>query len=156
AAPDDVRFTAKIEVPFAPETRRSGVGNTGFHPACWYRREMTVPALERDQRLLLHFGAVDYEATVWVDGQIAVRHEGGYTPISADVTDLLRPGRTHQIVVRAVDDPTDLAKPRGKQDWRLEPHSIWYPRTTGIWQPVWIERVSTAHVAQLRWTPHLA
>jgi hypothetical protein len=156
ASPSHVRFDARIVVPFAPETRRSGVGETGFHKACWYRRELTLPELERDERFFLHFGAVDYEATVWIDGNVAVEHEGGYTPFSVDITRHLRPGRTHELVVRAFDDPADLAKPRGKQDWQLEPHSIWYPRTTGIWQTVWMERVGRAHVTSLRWTPNLA
>jgi beta-galactosidase/beta-glucuronidase len=154
--PADARFDAKIQVPFAPETERSGVHDTGLYRACWYRREVEIRDRAPDERLILHFGAVDHDATVWVDGTFAARHEGGYTPFSADVTDLLRPGDVHEIVVRAEDDPSDLAKPRGKQDWQLEPHSIWYPRTTGIWQTVWLERVGRAHVSQLRWTPHLA
>ena len=90
---------------------------------------------------MLHFGAVDYEATVWVNGAMATRHEGGYTPFYVDITNLLQAVGPQTIVVRAEDDPADLAKPRGKQDWQLEPHSIWYPRTTGIWQTVWLERV---------------
>jgi hypothetical protein len=155
-APSEVRFDGVIQVPFAPETRRSGIGETGLFKACWYRREMTVPDLAADERLILHFGAVDYEATVWVDGAFAMSHEGGYTPFHADITHLLAPGQTHEIVVRAEDDPSDLAKPRGKQDWQLQPHSIWYPRTTGIWQTVWTERVRRAHIAEVRWTPNVA
>jgi hypothetical protein len=154
-APEDVRFDSRIEVPFAPETRRSGIGNNDLNKACWYRREFTIPEAITDEHVLLHFGAVDYEATVWVDGKIAVRHEGGYTPFSADITTLLRSSREHEIVVRAEDDPSDLAKPRGKQDWQLEPHSIWYPRTTGIWQSVWMERLGRAYLRSLRWTPHV-
>jgi hypothetical protein len=154
--PDDVSFDARIVVPFAPETRRSGIENTDLNKACWYRREVTISDLASYERAFLHFGAIDYEATVWVDGAVAVRHEGGYTPFSADITRLLRKGGTHEIVVRAEDDPADLTKPRGKQDWQLDPHSIWYPRTTGIWQSVWMERVNRAHVRSLRWTPHLA
>jgi beta-galactosidase/beta-glucuronidase len=154
--PEDVHFDSSIEVPFAPETPRSGIGNTGLYDACWYRRDL--PKLEREEgdRILIHFGAVDYSATVWVDGRLATAHEGGYTPFSADITHLLREDGCHELVVRAEDDPTDLAKPRGKQDWQLEPHSIWYPRTTGIWQTVWLERVPAAYVAALSWTPHLA
>ncbi|MFN7144612.1 MAG: glycoside hydrolase family 2 protein, partial [Myxococcota bacterium] len=91
----------------------------------------------------------------WVDGVLVTRHQGGYTPFSADITELVaRPG-DHEIVVRAVDDPHDLARPRGKQDWQLEPHSIWYPRTTGIWQTVWMEYVPPTRVQALRWTPNL-
>jgi beta-galactosidase/beta-glucuronidase len=155
-SPRRVTFDRKIEVPFSPETPRSGVGDAGLYMACWYRRTFDLPELGPDERLVLHFGAVDYEAKVWVDGALAVTHEGGYTPFSADITPLLHPGTTHEIVVRAEDDPADLAKPRGKQDWQLVPHSIWYPRTTGIWQTVWLERVGDAHITSIRWTPHLA
>ena len=105
--------------------------------------------LETDdgQRVILHFGAVDYDSTVWVDGQCIGNHEGGYTPFCFDVSRWA--GRSVPIVVRAEDDPDDLAKPRGKQDWQPVPHSIWYPRTTGIWQTVWIE-VVPPHVARER------
>jgi len=153
-APEQARYTSRIVVPFAPETAKSGIEDTGFHPACWYRRTFELGPLAPDERVYLHFGAVDYEATVWVDGAIAGSHEGGYTSFCFDVTHLLR-GERHELVVRALDDPFDLAKPRGKQDWQLDPHSIWYPRTTGIWQTVWLERVDRAHIAKLRWTPHL-
>src|SRR5215813_9764159 len=149
--PDQVRWTDTIRVPFAPETPASGVGNTSLYRACWYRRTFDRPALGPGERLLLHFGAVDYQATVWVNGSVAAEHSGGYTPFFADVTDRLTPGGPQYVVVRAFDDPLDLGQPRGKQDWLLEPHAIWYPRTTGIWQTVWLERVPSAWLASLRW-----
>jgi Glycosyl hydrolases family 2, sugar binding domain len=149
--PDAVSWSDSIRVPFAPETPASGIGNTGFYRACWYRRTFEPPALGDRERLLLHFGAVDYRATVWVNGARVAEHEGGYTPFSADVTDALTPSGPQQIVLRAFDDPLDLTQPRGKQDWLLEPHAIWYPRTTGIWQTVWLERVPAASFASLRW-----
>jgi hypothetical protein len=154
--PREVQFDRLIEVPFAPETARSGIGDSGLYASCWYRKQVTIAQGAAGERILLHFGAIDYDATVWVDGSVAARHEGGYTPFTIDLGPLLRSGgATHEIVVRAEDDPADLAKPRGKQDWQLEPHSIWYPRTTGIWQTVWMERVARAYLASLRWTPHL-
>jgi len=153
--PHEVVWSRTIEVPYAPETVRSGVHVTGFTRACWYRRKLRVPEVPADKRIILHFGAVDYEATVWIDGALAVEHEGGYTPFEVDITDFLRPGSEHEIVVRAFDDPSDLSKPRGKQDWQLEPHSIWYPRTTGIWQTVWLELVPVTRLLSLRWTPNL-
>src|SRR5690606_3116586 len=113
-----------IEVPFAPETRRSGIGETGFIQACWYRRVIATPALTAGERVLLHFGAVDYHATVWIDGCHAGVHEGGYTPFTIDVTEWARAPGEHEIVVWAEDDPADLAKPRGKQDWQRDPHAI--------------------------------
>jgi beta-galactosidase/beta-glucuronidase len=151
--PADVVWDRTIRVPFAPETAASGVGDPGFYAACWYRRAVPPPALAAGARLLLRFGAVDYAATVWANGQLMARHEGGYTPFSADLTDAARAGGDIDLVVRAGDDPHDLAKPRGKQDWQLHPHSIWYPRTTGIWQPVWLERVPATRVGKVRWTP---
>ncbi|WP_428938225.1 glycoside hydrolase family 2 protein [Fontivita pretiosa] len=150
-SPERVRFNRTIEVPFAPETPASGIVETGYFTTCWYRRQFDAPRLARDQRLLLHFGAVDYQASVWVNGRLAVTHEGGYTPFQADITDLLIPGKTQTIVVRADDDPHDLAKPRGKQDWKPRPHSIWYYRTSGIWQSVWLERVNATRIVRLCW-----
>jgi beta-galactosidase/beta-glucuronidase len=153
--PAQVAWSTTIVVPFSPETAASGVGDTGFYLACWYRRSFDAPPLGEGDRLMLHFGAVDYSATVWVNGQLATRHQGGYTPFQVDITDHLLPEGPQTIVVCAEDDPHDLAKPRGKQDWLLEPHSIWYPRTTGIWQTVWCERLPATAIGSLRWTPNL-
>jgi beta-galactosidase/beta-glucuronidase len=135
---DDVRWSAHIAVPYALETSASGVGDRSFYKACWYRRSSTLPPIEPFHRRLLHFGAVDYRATVWVNGLLCGEHEGGYTPFTVDITSLAT-DRHCEIVLLAEDDPHDLAKPRGKQDWQREPHAIWYPRTTGIWQTVWME-----------------
>ncbi|HVU02754.1 MAG TPA: glycoside hydrolase family 2 TIM barrel-domain containing protein [Polyangiaceae bacterium] len=155
-SPESVEWDRKIRVPFAPETERSGVNDRGLYKACWYRRSFERVPLSPNERLLLHFGAVDYEATVWVDGTIAGSHVGGYTPFEIDVTPHLDEARLfHEVIVRAEDDPGDLAKPRGKQDWKLEPHSIWYPRTSGIWQTVWLERVPETRLARLLWTANL-
>ena len=149
--PADVVWDSRpILVPFAPETAASGIHDLGFYSVCWYRRSFVAPALAPGQRLILHFGAVDYEATVWIDSAIAVQHRGGYTPFEVDITSFLEAGRTHTVTVRAHDDPHDLAKPRGKQDWQLEPHSIWYRRTTGIWQTVWVEIAPASRIALLR------
>jgi beta-galactosidase/beta-glucuronidase len=147
-------FHRTILVPFAPESQASGIHDTGYHPIVWYRRTFRVDAQDRAGRLLLHFGAVDYRATVWVNGQMVVTHEGGNTPFSADITNALLDGDADQlVVVRAEDQPTDLTQPRGKQDWELKPHRIWYHRTTGIWQTVWLEPVPADHIVDLRWTP---
>lgn len=153
--PRDVVWDKTIEVPFSPETTKSGVGNTGFFNAVWYRRSFDQSPVRPDQRVLLHFGAVDFRATVWVNGVRVCDHEGGYTPFLAEISGNLRADGQQEVVVRAEDDPADLAKPRGKQDWQLNPHSIWYPRTTGIWQTVWLEVVSAAHIESLRWTANL-
>ena len=154
-APAEVVWDRRILVPFAPETSASGIGDTGFFSAVWYRRQFPRPALKPGERLILHFGAIDYYATVWVNGVKVRDHEGGYTPFSVEMTEQLREGEAQEIVVRAIDDPADLEKPRGKQDWKLEPHSIWYPRTTGIWQTVWMEIVPEVFIESVRWTSNL-
>jgi beta-galactosidase/beta-glucuronidase len=154
AAPEEVPWDQKIVVPFSPETKASGIGNTGFYSAVWYRRTFEAPKLSPKQRLLLHFEAVDYSATVWVNGTRVCEHTGGYTPFRADVTESLRSG-VQEVIVRAHDDPADLAKPRGKQDWKLDPHSIWYPRTTGIWQTVWMEVVPESRIDNFVWSSSL-
>lgn len=154
-APQGVEWTHTIQVPFAPESAKSGVHDQGFHQGCWYEREVELAPAGPGERVRLHFGAVDYEARVWVNGQLVGSHRGGHTPFSFDVTSVLRADGRQTITVHAKDDPFDLAKPRGKQDWELTPHSIWYPRTTGIWQSVWVERTPETYVDCLRWTPHL-
>jgi beta-galactosidase/beta-glucuronidase len=147
-------FNREIIVPFPPESRASGICDPSFHPVVWYRRTFIVVEGDRESRILLHFGAVDYHAMVWVNGQLVATHEGGHTPFSADITAALIDGE-QMVVVRAEDRPEDLSQPRGKQDWHPGPHKIWYHRTTGIWQPVWLEPVSDVHIVDLWWTPDL-
>ena len=153
--PEQVLWNSTIQVPFAPETAASGIADTTFFTAVWYRRHVTAPTLQPGQRLILHFAAVDYNSTVWVNGLRVRDHEGGYTPFSVDITHVLQPDSPQEIVVRAEDDPADLEKPRGKQDWQLDSHSIWYPRTTGIWQTVWLEVVPEIFISALTWTSNL-
>ncbi|WP_432841422.1 glycoside hydrolase family 2 protein [Dactylosporangium sp. CA-092794] len=147
-----------IVVPFPPESSASGIDEPGFHPVVWYARTITrddlaVAGLGTGRpRVILHFGAVDYGAQVWIDGAFVGRHEGGHTPFSFDVTRHVTGGAAHTLVVRAEDDPFDATQPRGKQDWHETPHEIWYRRTTGIWQTVWLEAVPETHIARLRWT----
>jgi len=148
-------YTRSITVPFPPESSASGIDDPSFHPIAWYRRTFTVAPEDAGKRLLLHCGAVDYRAHVWVNGRLVVTHEGGHTPFSADITTALRPAGEQVLVIRAEDIPTDLTQPRGKQDWQERPHRIWYHRTTGIWQPVWLEPVAATHVTRVRWTPDL-
>jgi len=152
----EIEWRERIRVPFSPETIASGIANTGFYRWCWYRRRVEVPPRAPHERLVLHFGAVDFIATVWVNGVWVGGHEGGFTPFHLDVTSVARDADHLDIVVRVDDDPHDLAKPRGKQDWQLEPHSIWYPRTTGIWQTVWLEVVPATAIQRVAFTPHLA
>ncbi|HEX8819379.1 MAG TPA: glycoside hydrolase family 2 TIM barrel-domain containing protein [Archangium sp.] len=153
-APGSHRFTKTIIVPFAFQTRLSGIGDTSMHDVVWYRRALDIPEAFRrgGRRLVLHFGAVDYEARVWVNGELAGAHRGGHVGFELDVTDLLKP-EGNEVVVRVHDPSTDRTLPRGKQFWEPKSEGIWYTRTTGIWQPVWIESVDASHVLRLRVTP---
>lgn len=149
---DPIPWDREILVPYPPESEASGIGDRNYHYSCWYQREFSLTA--NNQIVLLHFGAVDYRTKVWVNQQLVAEHEGGHTPFTADITHALKDLATHVITVYAEDDPHDLSKPRGKQDWQLDPHSIWYPRTTGIWQTVWLECVPLTYVHKIRWTPN--
>jgi len=147
-------FTRTIQVPYCFQSKLSGIGDTSFHDVVWYRRAVQIPESWRSRRVLLHFGAVDYEATVWINGDKAGRHQGGHVPFSFDITDYLKQGN-NVIVVRAWDPSTDMSLPRGKQYWQPRSQGIWYTRTTGIWQPVWMEAVDPVHVKRLRITPDI-
>lgn len=152
--PSEITWRNTITVPFSPETPASGIADTGLYRAVWYRRRIQFPPTA-DGQVLLHFGAVDFSATVWANGSLVGQHEGGYLPFTCDLTNALDHEGRCELIVRAEDDPADLAKPRGKQDWTERPHSIWYSRTTGIWQTVWLERVPRTWIARIRWTPNL-
>lgn len=157
ARPEDVVFDETILVPFPPESPASGIHETGFLPCVWYRRTFGRDELlaagwdEHASRTLLHFGAVDHSAAVWVNGTMVASHHGGQTPFTADITSALHADGENTIVVRAIDQPDDVSVLRGKQDWQEHPHSIWYHRTTGIWQPVWLECVPEVSIAELTW-----
>jgi beta-galactosidase/beta-glucuronidase len=147
-------FSRHITVPFCFESARSGIADTSFHPWAWYRRSVTIPGDWNGRRVLLHFGAVDYRAMVWINGRFAGRHEGGNTPFQFDITDLLKPG-ANSVTVRAEDPPTDRYIPRGKQYWELKSASIFYTRTSGIWQTVWLEAAGDSYLSHVNITPVL-
>ena len=151
-AAGEKRFTRSIVVPFAFETALSGIGDTSFHPWVWYRRPFTVPAGWKGKRVLLHFGAVDYRAQVWVNGRQAGEHESGHVPFCFDITHLLKEG-SNVLAVRAEDPPTDRTIPRGKQYWEPKSAGIFYTRTSGIWQPVWLEAAGESYLSRVRITP---
>jgi beta-galactosidase/beta-glucuronidase len=142
-------YPDEILVPFSLESPMSGIGDRSFHPCVWYQRVFEIPAEWGDSRVLLHFGAVDYRAMVWVNEIVVAWHEGGHTPFSADITGALRAG-SNSVVVRAEDPPTDRYIPRGKQHWEATPVSIFYARTTGIWQTVWLEPVGASYLETVR------
>jgi beta-galactosidase/beta-glucuronidase len=142
----------KIIVPFAYQTALSGIHDTTFHDIVWYHRTFEVPKEWKNKQIILHFGAVDYRAWVYINGQFVGFHEGGHVPFSFDVTNYLN-WTIEKIVVRVEDPSTDETIPRGKQFWVEKSDSIWYTRTTGIWQTVWLEPLEITHISKLRFTP---
>ena len=149
---DGSPFDREIIVPFCYQSELSGIGETAFHDVVWYARTFDHAVSNDDERLLLHFGAVDYRADVWVNGVHVASHEGGHTPFSADVTNALG-GPENVLVVRAEDPSRDVTIPRGKQYWKEDSEGIFYTRTSGIWQTVWLEPVNRARIDSLRLTP---
>jgi hypothetical protein len=148
------RSDGRILVPFPIESALSGVmKRVGNDQRLWYSRRFELPPGWKGKRVLLHFGAVDWEAEVWVNGKSAGTHRGGYDPFRFDVTNLLAPEGPQEVVVAAWD-PTDSGKqPLGKQ--HRNPHGIWYTPTTGIWQTVWLEPVPQAYISALKIVPDL-
>lgn len=152
----DEPYDRVIRVPFPPESELSGIHDPSEHPYVWYRRTFRLSDFEGpadDERLLLRFGAVDYSATVWINGRLVGSHEGGHSSFTLDITGQIAGTDEQVLVVRAEDQPKDLSQPRGKQYWETEPEAIWYHRTTGIWQPVWLEVVGRTFIGDLAWTP---
>jgi beta-galactosidase/beta-glucuronidase len=149
-------YPERINVPFARESRLSGIGRCDFATSVWYRRTLTMPAAWRGQRVRLHFGAVDWQARVWLDGQLLGSHTGGQTPFWFEVTEALADGQPHTLVVHAYDDVRAGLQAGGKQSRKLESHGCSYTRTTGIWQTVWLEAVGAAFVAQTHVVPDVA
>jgi beta-galactosidase/beta-glucuronidase len=148
------QLSGRILIPFAPESPLSGIGKTDFMPCVWYRRHFRLPEKWAHRLVWLHFGAVDCEATVWVNGRLAGQHRGGYSSFSFDITAHLRAG-DNELVVRAVDDTRSPLQPSGKQSPKPESYGCMYTRTTGIWQTVWLEAVPTAHLVSARFLPDL-
>lgn len=140
---DQHAYSKTIRVPYPWQSRLSGIGVTDYNGAAWYERDVTLPTAASDQRVFLVFGAVDWEAQVWVNGQPAAQHEGGYTPFEVELTPFAKPGATARVTVRAYD-VTDPETPSGKQ-------TGWYTQTGGIWQTVYLETrggsfLSNAHI----------
>ena len=153
----DAELASTITVPFAPETEASGIGDRDFLEAVWYRRTVTIPADWDGLRPILRFEAVDQDATVWANGVEVARHRGGFTPFSADLSQVpgVGAGSEVAVVVRA-RDPHDQPQARGKQSTWFRPTHANYHRTTGIWQTVWLEGVPADEIRSLRILPSLA
>lgn len=137
----------QINVPFAYESKASGIHITKQHDIVWYRKRFSVES--KDTLIILHFGAVDYKAMVFLNGRLLGEHVGGHTPFSYDITDTVISGTDNHLVVRVFDPMEALSIPRGKQYWKEQHESIYYTKTTGIWQTVWLEMVPKRHIESL-------
>jgi hypothetical protein len=148
------QFNGQILVPFPIESALSGVMKPlSENQRLWYHRTFSLPEGWQGQNILLHFGAVDWETTVWVNGKELGHHRGGYDGFSFDATSALKPSGDQEIVV-GVTDPTDAGtQPRGKQV--RHPQGIWYTSTSGIWQTVWLEPVASSHIDSFKITPNV-
>ena len=153
-APKPQKYDGSILVPFAIESSLSGVAKPVTpDDRLWYRRTFTIPKNWNGRKTVLHFGAVDWQTTIWLNGKEVGTHAGGYDPFSFDITDALAAEGPQEIVL-SVFDPTDKGvQPRGKQT--LNPHGIWYTATTGIWQTVWLEPVAATGIKSFNLTPNL-
>ncbi|RYY30429.1 MAG: glycoside hydrolase family 2 [Sphingobacteriaceae bacterium] len=145
------KLTSSILVPFAVESALSGVME--HHDRLWYRRKFTVPASWKGEKILLHFGAVDYESEVFINGKSLGKHTGGYDPFSFDITSALTKTGEQEIAVRVFDPTDDGGQPRGKQT--LRPQGIMYTSTTGIWQTVWLEPVPKTNIENIKIVPDI-
>lgn len=150
----DAPYSGKILVPFAPESVLSGVEYVDFIPSMWYRRRFNVPqdAVTGKRRLILHFGAVNYHADVWMNGQHLGAHSGGYTPFSFDITETVKNGE-NALVLWVKNDVRNPLQPSGKQSPDYRNSGCMYTRSTGIWQTVWLEIVPLSYIRNVKMTP---
>lgn len=145
-------WEGNILVPFAVESALSGVGKeVGKDKALWYNNEISLDLKVDKNNAILHFGAVDWQCDLYVNGKLVGRHEGGFNPFSFDVTSFLKKGKKQNIALRVWDPTSDGPQPRGKQI--NNPHGIWYTPVTGIWQTVWIESVPRTYIVTTKHTP---
>lgn len=152
---NDFSYDQSINVPYAYQSKMSGIQDTSFHDYVWYRRNFKISSDWKNQRIILHFGAVDYRVWVYVNEKFVGYHEGGHVSFSFDITNQLNWKDNETIVVRVEDPSTDESIPRGKQFWKEKSDGIWYTRTTGIWQTVWIEPVNQTRISNLKFTPNI-
>ena len=146
-------LSSKITLPFCPESVLSGVGYTDFMPAVWYKRTVTLSEKETEGRVILHFGAADFETHLWVNGkQVGLPHVGGYASFEYDITDFVTVG-DNDVTVECIDDTRSGRQASGKQSPRYQSYSCYYTRTTGIWQTVWLEFVPKNYVKYAKLIP---
>ncbi|HCE13441.1 glycoside hydrolase family 2 TIM barrel-domain containing protein [Enterococcus sp.] len=149
---DPSHYQKTIQVPFVYQSAESGIGDRTPHDIVWYMREFEV-SYSKYERVLLHFGAVDYEADIYINGQHVKNHIGGHTSFEVDITHQLLDGGPQRVAVRAYDRHDDESTPRGKQFWEAESAAIWYTNSTGIWQTVWLEVVQDSYLQKTKLVP---
>jgi beta-galactosidase/beta-glucuronidase len=148
----DHKLTKKINVPFVFQSKLSNINTNDFHDFIWYKRTFKVKESWKNKDILLHFGAVDYRCFVFINGELVGSHEGGHTSFHFNISSYLN-WNEEEITVYAEDPSNDETIPRGKQFWLEKPDSIWYKRSSGIWQSVWLEPVSKTHIEEFKCTP---
>ncbi len=146
-------FDGEITVPFCPESKLSGVGYTDFIEDMWYHRRLEIPAVWAGRNIILHFGAVDYEAEIYIDGVSIGTHFGGTVSFECDLTPHVTPGSSHDLIVRVHDETRGAGQPGGKQCFEYKSRGCHYTRTTGIWQTVWLEAVAPAGLRRCQIVP---
>lgn len=148
-------YSASIQVPYCYQSERSGLQDAGKHFHLWYERRVEITEAMKGRRLWLNFGAVDYEAVVWIDGRYAGAHKGGFTSYSYDITELVDTGKRDFRITLYCKDDDSVSKPRGKQHWEEKTDRCWYTATSGIWQNVWLELTEGYRMENIRITPDI-
>lgn len=148
-------FQRQILVPFCPESSLSGIGYTDFIPCCWYRRSFSITKQQLAGTVYLHFGAVDYQAHVFINGKEIGTHKGGYASFQFEISSYIKEGE-NTLAVCALDDVRSGLQPGGKQSSRFDSYGCFYTRTTGIWQTVWLEFAPKQHIGSVRYYPNAA
>lgn len=148
-----ITFPLQIQVPFCYQCSASGIGDTKYHPVMWYKRAFSIPEDMAGRQILLRFGAVDHACQIYINGQMAGSHVGGYTPFAVDITHDLK-DKANEICLR-VEDTFDCSQLRGKQHWDHGLMGCWYTPVSGIWQTVYLEAVEAVHLQQLHITPDI-
>lgn len=143
-------FSQSINIPFCPESKLSGINHTDFMNSVWYRREIEISPEQLSRLVILHFGAVDYLTTVYVNGKKCGTHKGGYVSFSMDITEYLTEGK-NTLTINAVDDTRNRLIPSGKQSASYHSFGCYYTRTTGIWQTVWLEFVPQTYIVKTKY-----
>lgn len=150
----DRNLARKIIVPFCFQSKLSGIEDRSFHDVVWYKRKFVLSDHFSGRRVILNFGAVDYHTKVWINGEMAGEHTGGYSSFKFDITNLLKQ-KENIITIRVEDKGTNTLQPRGKQSWKEQNFGCWYTQVTGIWQTVWLEAVAETYIESVKITPDI-